>query len=62
MSVTDTVEMDLLKQALKEKADLLAALEDASQLIPVAPRMHPDDLYKLQTRVLAAIAKAKGEA
>jgi hypothetical protein len=38
--------------------DLLAALVDASQHIPVAPRLHPDDLSALQTRVLAAIDKA----
>lgn len=55
-SPTDQANAQLIAAA----PELLAALVDASQLIPVAPRMHPDDLYKLQTRVLAAIAKAQG--
>lgn len=58
----ENVELDMLKQALKEKAELLAVLEDAASLIPVAPRMHPADIFALQSRVVAAILKAKGEA
>lgn len=43
-------------------ADMLAALKDAVQVVPVAGRLHSQDLVALQTRLLAAIAKAEGRA
>jgi hypothetical protein len=39
---------------------MLEALKDAVQVVPVAGRLHPQDLVALQTRLLAAIAKAEG--
>jgi len=40
--------------------ELLSVLHDVSALLPVASRMHPKDIYDLQSRVIAAIAKAEG--
>jgi hypothetical protein len=40
--------------------EMLAVLSDVAAMLPVAARLHPDDLLKLQTRVVAAIRKAKG--
>ena len=37
----------------------LTVLRDVAAMLPVAGRLHPDDLFKLQTRVTAAIAKAE---
>ena len=56
-----TGELEKANAALIAAApDLLDALESVSQLLPVAPMMHPDDLMALQNRVLSAISKAKG--
>ena len=42
--------------------DLLAVMRDVAAMLPVAARLHPNDLFALQTRVCAAIAKATGDA
>lgn len=37
--------------------EMRKVLEDVSALLPSAGRLHPDDLFRLQTRVVAALAK-----
>ena len=47
--------------ARKEQAAraMLAALQDAAGMLPVAARLHPKDLATLQTDIVSAIAAAK---
>jgi hypothetical protein len=54
---------DWLKHALHLKLmeaapDMCDVLRDVSALLPNAGRMHPQDMFALQTRVVAALAKA----
>ena len=40
--------------------DMLVVLRDVAALLPLAHALHPDDLFDLQSRIVAAIAKAEG--
>ena len=53
-TVTDLPTAHLMAAA----PELLAVLRDVAALLPSAARLHADDLFNLQTRVCAAIAKA----
>jgi hypothetical protein len=41
--------------------ELLLVMRDVAALLPIASRMHPTDLFALQSRVCAVIDKAQGE-
>lgn len=42
--------------------DMLEALVEAAGVLPVAGHLHPKDLHRVQTLLVTAIAKARGEA
>jgi|SRR5665213_116432 len=46
-------------RAVNTHAELLAVLRDVSAMLPVAARLHPADLFALQSRVVAALGKAE---
>ena len=48
-------------QLLAAAPEMLAALEEVSQLLPCAGRLHPMDLTALMFKVIGAINNAKGE-
>ncbi len=40
--------------------EMLQALIEAASVLPIAGRMHPNDIMRIQDKICFAIAKAKG--
>jgi N-acetylglutamate synthase/N-acetylornithine aminotransferase len=49
----------LIVKCVNAHDELVAVLRDVSALLPSAAMLHPEDLFKLQTRVVSALAKVQ---